>query len=159
MLAACSTPTAIDEPGPFDQFGCSAIETESPASADVICAASAPTTTTIGAHPASFVAATTRLTNGSPRKMASCFGCPKRVEPPAASTTAATFIEPLCGISAGGGRNGVNISPAFSEKAAHTTRQYCSNLGDNRERYFLRRFTADVQSGRREQIVEATIEI
>src|SRR4030095_6250883 len=99
MCAACSTPTAIDEPSPFDQFGCSAIETESPASADVICAASAPTTTTIGTHPASLAAVTIRLTNGSPQKIASCFGCPKRVEPPAASKTAATFIE-LCGVSA-----------------------------------------------------------
>src|SRR4030095_10264484 len=159
MLATCSTPTAIDEPSPFGQFGCSAIETGSPASPEVTCAASAPTTTTIGAHPASFAAATTRLTNGSPRKMASCFGCPKRVEPPAASTTAATFIEPLCGISAGDGCSGVNIGRAFSEKAADATRQCRRNFGDKRERYFLRRFTADVQSGGREQIVEGTTEI
>src|SRR4029453_10920316 len=128
MLAACSTPTAIDEPSPFDQFGCSAIETESPASADVICAASAPTTTTLGADPASCAAATSPLTNGSPQKRASCFGCPKGVEPPAASTTAATFIEPLCGISAGDGCSGVNIGRAFSEKAADATRQCRSNF-------------------------------
>jgi len=53
----------------------------------------------------------------------------------------------------------MNRGAAFPQKTADAPGQYCLDLGYNRERYFLGRFTADVQSGRREQIVEGAIEI
>jgi hypothetical protein len=87
-------------------------------------------------------------------------GFPNRIEPPAASTTAATLIGLLCGLSAGGGCRGTNIRRHVSRrKPPTTTGQYSLNFGYNRERYFLGRLTTNVQAGRREQIVEATIEI
>ena len=46
----------------------------------------------------------------------------------------------------------MNITPAFSQKTAHATGQYRGDLGHNRQRDFFRRFAADVEPGRREQI-------
>src|ERR1043166_2331365 len=123
----------MEAPKPFDQFWCTAIDTGSSSNSDLICAASDPTTTTIGAHPESFAATTIRLTNVLPWKMASCFGLPKRAEPPAATTTAATFIGRLCGLSAGGRGRGMNIGRTFSEKSTGATGQHGCNFGHNRQ--------------------------
>src|SRR5207253_10206569 len=77
---------------PLDHCGLTATEIGIPVSSNITCAESSPVTTTTGAQPASIAALTMRLTNVSPSKAASCFGFPKRVEPPAARTTAATLI-------------------------------------------------------------------
>jgi hypothetical protein len=53
----------------------------------------------------------------------------------------------------------MNISAAFSQKTARATGQYRGNFGHNRQRYFLGRFTAGVEPGWREQIVQGAIEI
>src|SRR5438270_10877656 len=47
-----------------------------------------------------------------------CFGFPKRVEPPAARTTAATLIKSLRRFSADGGCGCVRITPAFTKETA-----------------------------------------
>jgi hypothetical protein len=53
----------------------------------------------------------------------------------------------------------MKIGPARSEKTASTTGQCRRNFGHNRQRDFLRRFTASVESGGREQIVERAMGI
>ena len=51
----------------------------------------------------------------------------------------------------------MNISAAFSQKTPHPTGQYRGNFGHNRQRYFFRRFTAGVEPGWREQIVQGAM--
>ena len=46
----------------------------------------------------------------------------------------------------------MNITPAFTQETAHPIGQYRRDFGDNRQRDFLRRFAADVESRRREQV-------
>src|SRR5205823_12511843 len=71
------------------------------------------------AQPASTAVATMCLKNVSPRNSASCFGYPKRVEPPA-STTAATLIGRLRGLSAGRSCGCTNVNLAFAQETTAT---------------------------------------
>ena len=53
----------------------------------------------------------------------------------------------------------MNITPAFTQKTARPIGQYRRDFGDNCERDFLRRFAADVESRRREQVSSTGFEI
>ena len=53
----------------------------------------------------------------------------------------------------------MNLTPAFSQETAATLGKYRSNFGHNRERDFFRCFTADVESGWREQGSDLRVEI
>src|SRR5712672_2270289 len=145
----------MDDPTPLDQPGFIAIVTVRRVSSDVICAESSPVTTTTGAQPASIAALTMRLTNVSPSKSANCFGFPKRVEPPAARTTALTLIKSLRRLAACSCCDCMRITPAFTQETTDPIGQYRRHFGGNRERDFLRCFAADVESGRREQVSRA----
>src|SRR5437588_1126476 len=139
-------PTTMEEPTPLDHCGCITIETGKPKSSDVISAASSPTTTTTGAQPAPIAALVIWRTKVSPRKTASCFGLPKRVEPPAASTTAATFTGQLRSFSSRSSCGYVDATGALAKEAAAPIRKNRSNFRCNRESDFFGRFAADVEA-------------
>src|SRR5205823_4358710 len=82
-----------------------------------------------------------------PEKWASCFGPPKRVQPPTARTTATIRIGRLCGFSAGDNCGCVKVTFVLAQGTAATIGKDGNNLGNNGEPDFLRRFTADVEPG------------
>ena len=115
--AAALTPHAIEVPTPSAHRGLVTRRTGRSATAAPTASAAAPITTNTGLQPASSAARAARRTRGSPSIGTNCLGRPSRVEPPAASTTAAMGGSSLTATGRGSGRRGRADGPPCARPA------------------------------------------